>query len=95
MCGSHADVDIGDSDGLSESSRTPKHVHTGPSHTHSFSATTGNNSASELVSGPGGVTVADDPHTHTVSGTTGSGGTGNTGTSFGSFQTVGIMIVKY
>lgn len=33
--GSHTDVDaMGENDGVTESSRTPKHTHTGPSHTH-------------------------------------------------------------
>ena len=100
MCGSHADVDIGDSDGVSESNRTPKnaaHTHTGPSHTHSFSATTSTHTGTEVE----GVTETGDnsgPHSHTVSGTTGSGGTGNTGSGgayTGAFQTVGILIVKY
>ena len=102
MCGSHADVDIGDSDGVSESSRTPKnaaHTHTGPSHTHSFSATSGGPSAtaSWITNGSAG-SAGDANHTHSVSGTTGSGGTGNTGSGgaySGAFQTVGILIVKY
>lgn len=99
MCGSHADVDIGDSDGVSESSRTPKnaaHTHTGPSHTHaagSYGVTiTGNANA---TTGPNtGANIG----AYSVSGTSASGGTGNTGSGgaySGSFQTVGIMIVKY
>lgn len=101
MCGSHADVDIGDSDGQSESSRTPKaaaHTHTGPSHTHSFSGTP------SVTKGHDTDNSGSDPDTQpvvsvgAVSGTTGSGGTGNTGSGgaySGAFQTVGIMIVKY
>lgn len=98
--GSHADVDIGDSDGVAASSRTPKasaHTHTGPSHTHSFSGTTGTSSQTFNVSS-GGATVNQSVHTHSFSGTTGSGGTGNTGSGgaySGAFQVVGVMGVKF
>lgn len=102
MCGSHADVDIGDSDGVSESSRTPKnaaHTHTGPSHTHTVSITTGGPSGTIGFNTLGSAgSPGSETHTHSVSGSTAAGGTGNTGSGgaySGSFQTVGIMIVKY
>lgn len=99
----HTDVNgLGDNDGVSTvSSRTPKnaaHTHTGPSHTHSFSATSGGPSAtaSWITNGSAG-SAGDANHTHSVSGTTGSGGTGNTGSGgaySGSFYVAGVYLIK-
>lgn len=52
------------------------HTHTGPSHNHSVSITSG--AASATATFQVGATTAAIAHTHSVSGTTGSGGTGNT-----------------
>jgi len=66
------------------------HLHTGPSHTHTFSGSTsgstgGPNASFTVTTGTGGTSFqgVDNAHTHslgtiTISGTTGSGGTGNT-----------------
>ena len=54
------------------------HTHTGPSHNHSYSGTTGNNSIHGAMD-TGDNYVAEDSHTHNYSGTTSSDGTGNTG----------------
>lgn len=91
--GTHADVDsLADSDGLAVGSRTPKHTHTGPSHTHTYSGTTSPPSSGETVDAGSLLGDADNVHTHTYSGTTSASGTGNTGSSNGAYAVVNWMI---
>jgi microcystin-dependent protein len=98
----HADVNgVGDSDGVSTvNQRTPKnaaHTHTGPSHTHSFSATSGLPSSTLVMTAGSDNSMATNTHTHSVSGTTGSGGTGTTGSGgayTGSFLVAGVYLIK-
>jgi microcystin-dependent protein len=87
----HADVNgLGDSDGLTKASRTPKiSVH---SHSFSDTATTGNPSAQISVDGnTPNSGVALNAHTHdvTVSGTTGSAGAFS-----GNFLVAGTYFIK-
>lgn len=92
--GTHTDVDaLTDSDGTAVGSRTPKHTHTGPSHTHSFSGTTGLGSHLAEVAAVGSFyRFQDGDHVHSFSGTTGAGGTGSTGTSNPSYGVANVMI---
>ena len=58
------------------------HKHTGPAHTHSYSGSVdANYGATEVLAGGGPPTTYAGNHAHTYSGTTGSGGTGDTGTN--------------
>jgi microcystin-dependent protein len=58
------------------------HVHTGPSHTHDpGTLVTGAPSSTEEVQFGTGSTAASQSHTHTLSGASAAGGTGNTGTA--------------
>lgn len=71
----------GTGNALGASFGTIDHVHTGPSHTHAFGPVTSSTpSAVSNIQFGAGVNVGSDVHTHTVSGTTAAGGTGNTGT---------------
>jgi len=54
------------------------HTHTGPSHTHTYSGTTGGGGSVEVDS-TNEEAVSPANHTHTYSGTTAADGTGNTG----------------
>ena len=63
------------------------HTHTGPSHTHSFSVTSGSISSPNLIGGTGTSQYSGD-HSHAVAGNTGSSGTGNTGSGGSSSQDI-------
>lgn len=102
---------LGDNDGVTHNSRTPQHTHSvsitsgaGGSHTHTLSSgtvtppatysdTSYNGGDPSITSQRGGSftlsgsTGAEASHTHSVSGTSGS--------FTGSYQVVGILIVKY
>lgn len=100
--GGNGDVNaLGDSDGVTKASRTPKtaaHTHTETSHTHSFSATSTTDTSNLAVASAAGSFAAIDGHTHDVSGTTGSGSGGTTGSGgavAGAFLVVGVVGVKY
>lgn len=91
--GTHADVNsLADNDGLAVGSRTPKHTHTGPSHTHSFSGTTGGPDTGATVNAGTLLGMADNVHKHNFSGTTGAAGTGATGSSFGAYGVANMLI---
>lgn len=64
------------------------HTHTGPSHTHTFSGTTQQNTDQQLNVGEAGTPSTKLVHTHPFSGTTASGGSGNTGSSGSSTQDI-------
>lgn len=55
------------------------HTHKGPSHTHTYSGTTGGASAAGEADSANEEPFAAQIHTHDYSGTTAAGGTGNTG----------------
>lgn len=72
---------------------TIDHVHSGPSHRHAVSITTGTPSATTNVGlGAADTAVASATHTHLTSGDTELAGTGNTGTANPPFQTVNYII---
>lgn len=95
--GTHADQDIGDSDGITLASRTPNHTHTGPSHTHSGSSLTATPSYTSYDPRSGTVTsdkVVKDDLSISIGGSTGSGGTGNTGSSTVPYFHIGSLVVR-
>lgn len=79
--GSNADANRpGQTEGVAAGSRSPKHVHTGPSHTHGATGLTmGLPSSGQTVNAGTLLGMADNAHTHAMSGNTAAGGTGNTG----------------
>jgi len=71
------------------------HAHTGPSHTHTVAATSGQQSVGDNrtdVPATGGNAASKPAHTHDISATSGADGTGATGTGNPPFLAVGWII---